>query len=96
MKIYADRSAAESTSITARTKAKMKKTDKEEDVCKPVPIDIAYEQLANAIVELAVKDYRKKGDDPIIENFFRSRWFAQLTKVDPDFLLSQLRAEEAD
>ena len=46
-----------------------------------------YEELANAIVLQAVKDYRLTDDEAElaeIERFFRSGWFGVLSKVDPD------------
>ena len=68
-----------------------------------------YQALANAVVELAVKDYRtalkyhyhhpdkKEYADEVdsLERFFRSGWFGVLTKVDPDLLIKQLRKEKA-
>lgn len=66
-----------------------------------------YEELANAIVLQAVKDYRdavkklsrgRKNDaaqqtkDECLR-FFRSAWFAQLTEVDPEFLIRKLDEE---
>jgi hypothetical protein len=62
-------------------------------------IDDAHENLANAIVEQAVKDYRiakKKGDSSKIASlrrFFRSEWFGVLTMVDPEWLISKLERE---
>ncbi len=58
-----------------------------------------YEQLANAIVLQAVKDYRqarkKKESAKLIPlvTFFRSKWFAVLTKVDGRLLEQRLREE---
>ena len=57
-----------------------------------------YEELANAIVLQAVKDYRMTDDEKElkeIERFFRSGWFGVLTKVDSDLLIKQLRKEKA-
>ena len=66
----------------------------------------AYENLANAIIESAVNDYRKalKGvtyDKRIppssviatVEKFFRSSDFGALTKLDGEYLISRLREE---
>ena len=67
-----------------------------------------WEELANAIVLQAVKDYRwaravlrKKPDDELAGKvirdtvrFFRSRWFGTLTKVDRKYLMEQLRKEK--
>jgi len=66
-----------------------------------------YEQLANAIVFLAAKDYRdalkklKKRSryDPAkdviaeVERFFHSEWYRELTSVDGNFLIEKLRSE---
>ncbi|HQK34832.1 MAG TPA: hypothetical protein PK074_08915 [Spirochaetales bacterium] len=68
-----------------------------------------YEMLANAIVLQAVEDYRralrklKSNPDysPAIytkrevERFFRSRWYAELTSVDPAILIRELKKEVA-
>ena len=65
--------------------------------------------LANAIVSQAAKDYRtavrqlKKHPDSQkaaamkrkCERFFHSRWYSQLTGVDPDYILNRIREEEA-
>ncbi len=67
----------------------------------------AYENLANAIVEQAVKDYRraraklaKAAEDVMAlkmrretERFFRSAWFGQLTALDGELLLEKLEEE---
>ena len=68
----------------------------------------AYENLANAIVLLAVEDYRKelksikqypqKKEKAIdnakkIEKFFRSGWYGVLTGVDGEYLIQRLREE---
>ncbi len=58
-----------------------------------------YQNLANAIVAVAVDDYRdvlKDGNKKLLtslEEFFYSSWYKTLTKVDPDALLSMLRRE---
>lgn len=57
-----------------------------------------YENLANAIVMQAVKDYRrsiKEDELKSIEHFFRSPWFSVLTSVDPEFLIKNLREEKS-
>ena len=68
-----------------------------------------YQNLANAIVLLAVKDYRetlrrwrlhpeKKAymDEKIeCERFFHSNWFSTLTSIDPEVLISKLIQEVA-
>ena len=67
-----------------------------------------YENLANAIVLQAVKDYRearkklkkrKKNEDAKLmvedcESFFRSDWFKALTNLDGEMLLKKLQEEE--
>lgn len=66
-----------------------------------------YENLANAIILLAVKDYRKaikkhskrlKYEPAMqtiseVERFFRSVWFEQLTSLDGEMLIRKLKAE---
>lgn len=56
-----------------------------------------YENLANAIILHAAKDYRLTDDEQQlqeIERFFRSSWFGVLSKVDPEFLIKELRKEK--
>lgn len=69
-----------------------------------------YENLANSIVLLAVKDYRdalkklKKWPrneaaqimKAEVERFFRSAWYRELTSVDWEYLISKLQAEVED
>ena len=66
-----------------------------------------YEDLANAIVLQAAKDYRKalktlrvypksrsaKADRDELERFFRSPWYARLTSVDGETLIRKIREE---
>lgn len=55
-----------------------------------------YENLANAIIMQAVKDYRNTtslSEINSIERFFRSDLFSALTSVDPKFLIKRLREE---
>jgi len=66
-----------------------------------------YEELANAIILQAVKDYRlalkrysrhpKKDaftqNKEELERFFRSEWFGVLTNLDPELLIHRLREE---
>jgi hypothetical protein len=64
-----------------------------------------YTELANAIVLQAVEDYRKalsgkkiKGVTPErtirdVEKFFRSEWFAVLTRVDGEMLMEKIKGE---
>jgi len=66
-----------------------------------------YNNLANAIVLQAVKDYRKvlrtlslhphnrsaQYERRSIEQFFRSGWFGVLTSIDPEMLITKLNAE---
>ena len=67
----------------------------------------AYENLANAIILLAVKDYRRalkllsKNQHSRsamaavneMERFFRSDWYETLTSVDGGMLIRKLREE---
>lgn len=59
-----------------------------------------YKQLAAAIVERAVIDYRvalKRYDDAGInhlERFFRSEWFMILSDLDGEMLMSKVRRME--
>ena len=56
-----------------------------------------YEELANAIVLQAVKDYRLHDDLKdlaSIERFFRSGWFGVLTNINPEVLIAKLRKEK--
>ena len=66
-----------------------------------------YENLANAIILQAVKDYRevlaraasysakdcyrRSKDD--LEGFVRSGWFGVLTNLDPELLIGRLKQE---
>lgn len=66
-----------------------------------------YEQLANAIILQAVKDYRyalkrikmnpanktAMADAMECERFFRSDWYCALTSVDGEYLINRLREE---
>ena len=66
-----------------------------------------YQNLANAIVLSAVKDYRdalkklkKKPNNKLaaderddIERVFRSGYFAILTEIDPEYLIDRLNKE---
>ena len=66
-----------------------------------------YQALANAIVELAVKDYKKAlkqhhrfpdnkeyaDEVASLERFFRSGWFGILTGIDPEMLMRKLQME---
>jgi hypothetical protein len=66
-----------------------------------------YENLANAIILQAVKDYRTalkclkanprnraaSADRNEIERFFRSQWFSVLTDVDGESLIRSLTKE---
>ena len=71
-----------------------------------------WEDLANAIIVQAAEDYRsalKHLNHPNpekrqraekqkleLERFFHSRWYARLTTLDPDYLLSRLQAEQEE
>ena len=66
-----------------------------------------YENLANAIITTAAKDYMaalkilKKSPANVTakctvdecERFFHSSWYAALTRVDSEFLIRRLREE---
>lgn len=59
-----------------------------------------YEELATAIIVQAVKDYRaswKKKNGAAerrqIEHFFNSRLFANITDVNPSYLIRKLKEE---
>ena len=66
-----------------------------------------YENLANSIVLLDVKDYRNalkklkkwprnesaKIMKDEVERFFRSAWYRELTSVNGEYLISKLQAE---
>ena len=59
-----------------------------------------YENLANAIVEQACKEYRRLWyqtiddvDKQRIIRFFRSQWFSILTALDPEWLIEKLERE---
>ena len=66
-----------------------------------------YENLANAIILMAVKDYRsalkklKKRPNyetakimkNEVERFFRSDWYRELTSVDGNILIKKLKSE---
>ena len=64
-----------------------------------------YQALANAIVELAVKDYKKAlkrhyrfpdSEDYVaevksLERFFRSGWYGMLTNLDGEYIMAGVR-----
>lgn len=58
-----------------------------------------WRALADAIVLQAVKDYRQalagkaKEHCREIERFFRSKWFGQLTMINPELLIRKLQEE---
>ena len=66
-----------------------------------------YQDLANAIILMAVKDYRdalkKLKKRPCygpaqnmkneVERFFRSDWYRELTSVDGNILIKKLKSE---
>ena len=68
-----------------------------------------YENLANAIVAQAARDYltalrrlKKNPDNKMamdeamrLEKFFHSGWFGVLTSVEPDYLIRRLREKVA-
>lgn len=56
-----------------------------------------YEDLANAIILQAVKDYRRTNNKRALEElerFFLSDWFSVLTSIDGSRLLQELRKEK--
>ena len=58
--------------------------------------DKNYEDLANAIIIQAVKDYRGTQSPQVrneIKRFFKSQWFSMLTNVDGDMLIKKLERE---
>lgn len=64
-----------------------------------------YQALANAIVEMAVKDYKKAlkqhyrfpenphyaAEVTSLERFFRSGWYELLTDLDAEYLMTSVR-----
>lgn len=66
-----------------------------------------YENLANAIILQAVKDYRdalkklekRPNYEPAkiikneVERFFRSGWYRELTSIDGNILIKKLKSE---
>lgn len=64
-----------------------------------------YENLANAIILQAVKDYKKalfrlednprsqgaQHDKKVLERFFLSKWYATLTDLDPNRLMTGVK-----
>lgn len=57
-----------------------------------------YENLANAIIMQAVKEYRRtrhEGTHRELERFFRSEWFKVLTIADGNYIIKMLRKEQA-
>jgi hypothetical protein len=66
-----------------------------------------YENLANAIILQAVKDYRgalkklekRPNYEPAkimkneVERFFRSDWYRELTSIDGNILIKKLKSE---
>ena len=72
-------------------------------------MDRNYEDLANAIVVQAARDYREaleilkrnpknseaKYTKMEVERFFLSSWYKVLTNFDPEFLLEKLKEEMA-
>ena len=78
---------------------------KEKAVGKRIEIDQAYENLANAIIESAVRDYkhaliyaRNHPDNEHArrevkrqEQFFFSEWYETLTNLDPSYLVRKVR-----
>ena len=68
---------------------------------------ICYENLANAIIERACKDYvigkrmkKKRGDSAVdtigLTRFFKSQWFKELSDLDADYLIAMLDRKAKD
>ena len=69
-----------------------------------------YQDLANAIILMAVKDYRDalkklkkrpsygpaKDMKNEVERFFRSDWYRELTSIDGNVLIKNLQAEVSE
>ena len=66
-----------------------------------------YQDLANAIVQQAAKDYvsamrklpdseKAKKDLRELEAFFHSDWYELLTDVNPDYLIRQLKENDKE
>lgn len=62
-----------------------------------------WEDLSNAIVAQACKDYRMVMDSTTLQGqykkkklleFFYSEWFHILCKVDPDYILARIERDE--
>ena len=84
--------------VNTQTKAGRFQTSREIDI-------FCYENLANAIIVQAVKDYKAElhkllknphnreamGKAMDIERFFHSPWYSLLTEADPDFVLNGVR-----
>ena len=72
------------------------------------PEDVAYHDIANAIIIQAVEDYRNALDGQSyngyppeviikrIEKFFRSRYFRILTTVDGEYIIARLKQEHSE
>ena len=72
-------------------------------------METCYTNLANAIILAAAKDHRRalrrlkkypwdKDAESVrkdCERFFRSGWFGVLSKVDPEYLIRNLRKEKS-
>lgn len=66
---------------------------------------MSYENLANAIILMAVQDYRNAVRNKYtvgisreqalndVEQFIRSQWFRELTDLDPEYLLRILHED---
>ena len=58
---------------------------------------VGLDNLRIAIVEQAVKDYRRSMDKfeiEAIEHFFLGSWFKMLVDIDGDYLVRKLREEK--
>lgn len=73
-------------------------------------MDENYQNLANAIIILAAKDYRAalrrlkkspgnqmaESEIKELERFFRSPWYEMLTDVDGEYLIKRIREDEEE
>ena len=72
------------------------------------PENVAYHDIANAIIIQAVEDYRDaldgksyNGHPPEViikrlEKFFRSKYYRLLTNVDGEYLIERLKKEHSE
>lgn len=61
----------------------------------------AWKDLAVAVIEQAIRDYKRLWDVESyekvrIKEFFMSEWFAAVTDIDPEWLIETLEAQERE